>query len=135
MAPSIDSSMAAPMDFQPTLAVGGVAPTLMVSERDGRVHACGYAVADMPVKLVFPDGETELVVADWEGWYTATSRSAQPRGTVSATVMHLGRSDLTVVNRYVGAPWVDPLPANERRRFVNQLLNQIKYDGFKDTVI
>ncbi len=79
------------------------APTLSFkSNPDGTVVASGRTIANGQVRVTFPDGTTQVVVADKQGNYRATSHNVQDSGQGSAVVTDShGKNSLATISSYV----------------------------------
>lgn len=123
-------------DFGDEMAIHLAPPTVEVSDMRGRLSVGGYGPPATAIKVVFPDGSADLTWADEHGRYAVMCRHAQPRGTVSVTVLNAnGYPGLTAVNRYFGAS----APRTQAARLVstghNGVPKEPHWGDFADTVV
>ena len=78
------------------------APTLFFkSNPDGTVTGSGQTIANGQVRVTFPDGTSQVVVADGQGNYQAKSHNVQDSGQGSAIVTDShGKSSLAAISSY-----------------------------------
>jgi hypothetical protein len=69
------------------------------------VFVSGYGPANSAIKVVFPNGDSDMTWVDEHGCYDTFSQHVQSTGTVSVTVLNAnGFPGLTAVGRYLARP-------------------------------
>ena len=80
-------------------------PSVEVRSSLGRVFVSGYGPANSAIKVVFPNGDSDMTWVDEHGCYDTFSQHVQSTGTVSVTVLNAnGFPGLTAVGRYLARP-------------------------------
>jgi hypothetical protein len=123
------------VDLSDEMAIHLAPPTVDVSESMGFLSVSGYGPPVTAIKVVFPDGSTDLTRADEHGRYAVVCRRAQPRGTVSVTVLNAnGHAGLMAVNRYFGAS-VSPTQPVRLTPLAPRRCKAERRSDFADTVV